>query len=405
MITLMTCLFLSCHKDDDTPQHETINKRTVLVYVVAENSLNEFLKGSDGDITEMLAGCKDIPDSCELVIYVDDISQPRIYTLDNKIAVTDIDKLTPEVSFDDDGNSASKEVLGNIMSYVTTKHKALSYGIVMWSHGSGWVEGEDSVSLARSRDGKKTSFGLDNMKNTTSDLYGMEMDIADLASVLEQYDNIDFLLFDACFMQSIEALYTLRKSADYIIGSPAEIPGYGAPYDRIMSAMFAEPLVPTDIAKKYYEYYRDEDVIYRGVLLSAVDTKELEDFALATRTALEGVELKNGKYAEVMDYFYYDSWNYAVSFPDFFDIRGVMQYNLPEERYNTWMQALDKLTIARYATDTWYSGYPLWGYHIPVDSTQYSGISMYVPLQKYIDNQEPFTSGYYRTDWYKAVFQ
>ncbi len=400
---VVAVLAYSCDDDDEVaPPVEKINRRSVLVFMVAENSLYSFVNGVSsytGDLTEMLQGCKNIPDSCELVVYVDDLKNPRIYVIDNKTTARRANELKPELEYDDDGNSASPEVLNQTLKYMYTKHKAKSYGLVMWSHGSGWIEGMYDSGV-RERNGKKTSFGIDNLKNLAID-EGPSMEISDMAKVLEQYDNLNFVLFDACFMQCIECLYTLRNSADYIIGSSAEIPGLGAPYDRIMASMFAEPFVAGDIARIYYDYYQNEDKEYNGVLLSVVDTKQLDNFAKATKEAIGDIDLRNGKYVGVMRYFPYDNWYQSVSFPDFYDMKGIMMSNLPADRYENWLKALDEITVAKYATKTWYSYY----YHgyVVVDSTQYSGISMYVPLQKYIDHDDAFTSGYYKTDWYKAL--
>lgn len=403
---LVAILFCSCHHDDEDidPVLPKINHRTVLVYMAAENSLYPFVKGYgniSGDLNEMIEGCKNIPDSCELLVYVDDLSNPRIYVIDNKTTATKPLELVPELQYDDDSNSASPEVLNQMLKYMTTKHKAHSYGVVLWSHGTGWIESEYKAE-SKSRGGKKTAFGIDNQNNAASD-DGPGMEISDLANVLEQYDSINFILFDACFMQSIEVLYTLRNSADYIIGSPAEIPGLGAPYDSIMSSMFSEPFDPNLLAWKYYEYYKYVDQLYEGALLSAVDTRQLENFAKSTREAIGDLDLRDGEYMDVQDYFVYDYWRVRALYamPDFYDMKGIMMKNLPEDRYNTWLKALDKLVVAKYATESWYTGY--YGVDVPVDSAQYSGVSMYVPLQKYVDRNEVFTGGYYKTDWYNAI--
>ena len=59
------------------------------------------------------------------------------------------------------------------------------------------------------------------------------MDLPDLAEVLSPY-RFDYILFDACFMGSVEVLYELRHSARYFIASPAEILADGFPYHLIL---------------------------------------------------------------------------------------------------------------------------------------------------------------------------
>ena len=59
------------------------------------------------------------------------------------------------------------------------------------------------------------------------------------ASVLKNIPHLKFIMTDCCNMMCLENLYELRQTCDYFIGSPAEIPDNGAPYDQIVSDMFA----------------------------------------------------------------------------------------------------------------------------------------------------------------------
>ena len=57
------------------------------------------------------------------------------------------------------------------------------------------------------------------------------MDISELAAAIDGSGvRFDYLLFDACFMSSVEALYDLRRAADYIVASPCEVMAHGFPY-------------------------------------------------------------------------------------------------------------------------------------------------------------------------------
>ena len=75
------------------------------------------------------------------------------------------------------------------------------------------------------------------------------MNIEDLVTILsaDAVPHFDFVLFDACFMQSIEVAYALRNFTDYYIGSPTEIPGPGARYDVLVPALFSDGEVALNI--------------------------------------------------------------------------------------------------------------------------------------------------------------
>ena len=377
-------ILVSCHDDDSSnlsPWGE--NRQTLVVYVAGENSLSRYVAN---DIDEILDGKTSIPDSCEVMIYVDDVTSTRIYAVSNHTQASSYGEMTPEYTYSENLNSASSDVLDMVLNYAETHHRARSYGLVMWSHASGWIPSARSP---------KNSFGCDTQNRTTYDV-GYEMDIEDMASALSRH-SLRFILFDACFMQSVEVAYTLRHAADYIIGSPAEIPAPGQPYDVIMPALFAQPFDACRLIQISGDYYRDNDDTY-GMLLSVLRTDRLEAFAEATRTALHDIDLGNMQTYSVLNYFRY---NKEYKYPDFFDIQGLMLKNLSSSAYYSWKQALDSVEVGNYRSDFWYSA--TYGRKL-VDSLQYSGVSMFLPLQKYKTDDKDFYDKYISdNEWYQAI--
>lgn len=122
------------------------------------------------------------------------------------------------------------------------------------------------------------------------------MNIEDLKLVLQNAPHFDFIMFDACFMQSVEVAYELRDCCDYYIGFPAENPGPGAAYDRMFPFIFQKGAA-VEMAIGTFAAY---DEIYTGKIGSnsnwtmgtAIDvlkSSELENLAAATANALSGV--------------------------------------------------------------------------------------------------------------------
>lgn len=69
------------------------------------------------------------------------------------------------------------------------------------------------------------------------------------------------MLFDACYMQSVEVIYQLRDRTDYFIGSPTEIPGPGAPYEAVVPALFSQDKPEINIAESYYTVYAENIIM------------------------------------------------------------------------------------------------------------------------------------------------
>lgn len=264
--------------DDPIPEPPVEDRRTVLVYMAADNSLSSF---TSGDLNEMKEGWAQMNTlGMHLLVYVDTGSSPRLIELEKK----GNDVIETVVKEYEDRNSAgiaeTQEVFDDV--FKNTRYQAGSYGLVYWSHGEGWIPNPlPSTRWIGEDTGNGTHY----------------MNIDGLVSVLETAPHFDFIMFDACFMQSVEVAYELRQYTDYYIGSPAENPGPGAPYDKIMPYMFQKGAA-TKIASAYFAVYNDKYDKGHGIsntnwtggtAISVLKSSELENLASATRTALTGV--------------------------------------------------------------------------------------------------------------------
>ena len=115
-------------------------------------------------------------------------------------------------------------VMEGVIRYAFSHYPATgdNYGLVLWGHSTGWVI-EDEVSKARRR-----AYGVDN---GYSEKYMMDerwINVTTMADILKRLPHLKFIMADCCNFMCLESLYELRDVCDYIIGSPAEIPGCGA---------------------------------------------------------------------------------------------------------------------------------------------------------------------------------
>jgi len=408
---VVAALLCGCEKKNDVPEPtptpsdvDTSEVRTVLVYIVSENSLGS----SDyigADIEEMLEGVKksvNMTKNDHLLLYVDDTKLPRFYDLtiaekesDNK----SISTVVPVYQFDEDVCSADPEQLKVVMDYMIEHYPADSYGAVFASHASGWI-GTWDVQEAKAR----KTFGLDNGKNTLND-FGTEMEIADMAEVLSHYPKFDFMFFDACFMQCIEVDYALRNCADYIIASPAEIPAYGGYYTDLVDLMFVGGAEGSKaIADSYISYY-SLNTYYGGALLSVVNTSEMESFADYMKQVVdkhrEGLLAVEAQY-EDMDYYCYDDY-YIKEYPDYYDIQFLMNKVLTDAEMSDYKKAVDKAIIHKACNKYWVT---VFGYSNERDvvESQYGGASMFIPQEKYAKDYYDYLSQYPHTEWGKKVW-
>jgi hypothetical protein len=389
--------------------------------MAAENSMAPFatttVSDTPPDINEMLAAKSSLTPNDRLVLYLDDQGSPRIYVITNETKALKYSELTPVHTFSSELNSASATTLADVYSYVRKHYPADEYGLICWSHGTGWIPStyptdpgclQHNTSSLEESVAPRRSFAIDNEKNSVNNT-GHQMNIQDMAAALKDAPPFDFILFDACLMQCVEVAYELRHCTHYIIASPAEIPGPGAPYHDILPIVFDDSKSSVEIADVYFKYYSNSSY---GSVLSVVDCTQMDAFAQYMRGVISKYRecLLSMSYDNILNYFPpYDNYSSnGLGVTDFYDIRGLMLRLLPEEEYAEWNEWCNRLLVKQLYASFWYSNLPYSSYGgrtYLVDEIQCSGMSMFVPLSKYDADTWNYNAAYLETAWGKDVWK
>lgn len=251
--------------DEPTPPAaSTTAVRTVLVYMVANNDLGQ--RGyDDADISEMREAARNgaLKDSRLLVMHQDEKGNSVLKEINRKGGVDTLcvyDKAEPAVSI-----ARMERCFADMKRLAPAK----AYGLVMWSHGSGWLED----GWADPDKGIRRGFGLDGSKT---------MNITSLAKALDGQD-FDYVYFDCCHMASVEVAYELRHATPLIAGSVTELPNFGMPYDENVALLAAATPDLTKAAANTFRSYDEKIGSGRSCTISVIDTRQLDDLAEATR--------------------------------------------------------------------------------------------------------------------------
>ena len=400
MVMLMVCaslLMASCHKKKEeapTPE-DLMADRTVLIYISGENSLSSFI---NEELDQMKVGSKSIGEKNNLVVYVDAASKytpPYLMRLKDGVGV---DSVSMEESV-----ASDPMVFENVLKTVVSKYAAKDYGLVLWGHANGWLIKGDSIAYEEYFS-RRYAYGVDNGENRESNT-GNWLNISTMSRVLERtLPNLKFIFADCCQFQCVETAYELRHCCDYIIGSPAEIPGEGAPYQTVVPAMFSQQ-------ETYYQEvvdaYYAQTVSSCKEPLSAVNTSEMENLAAATKAVLSSLvpTLSNPKYPDLtgLIYYYGEQWG---SEKNFIDMNDFILANASEDEYRTWKQALDRAVV--YKTPTvglqgrWISAQWINFNSFVLDEEHFGGISMFIPQERF-NWSVNYNQLIKKTGWYYAA--
>lgn len=388
-LLLLPLGWTACSDDDETEPESTpveSYSKVVIAYMMAENSLNNH---SPLDVEEMKQGASSIPADCRLVVFLDNTALPRLLEFGPQ-GMRTLATLSTDVC------STDSAQMDGILTAIRQRYPAQTYGLILWSHGSGWIP--QHAESAASGAPKRRTIGIDNNQNTLSNT-GREMNIGTLRHVLEHHPKMEFIFFDACYMQGIETAYELKDVTDYLIGSPAETPGRGAPYDDLMPALFDRPLQPERFLEIIYNEYANSS----GVLLSAVRCDELEALAAATQPHVQALFAGRTEVSTtgVQAYGVYRRETFYR--PEFFDMNDFMYRHLEPDDYEAWKVQFDRAVCARKATVKWPSSIPPY-YFTPIltNPERYGGLSLFVPAEKYNTNGG-WNDDFRHMAWYDAA--
>ncbi|MDD5266647.1 MAG: clostripain-related cysteine peptidase [Methylococcales bacterium] len=255
-------------------------KWTVLTYIAAHNNLDQFGKKS---LMEIL-GVGSTSDVVQSALYDGKVGAGR-YVMGDPGGVEWQQQLG---SFD----SGDPDELIATAKWLFKQYPAERYGLVLWSHGSGWEPSEieevakeaRSAAPANSAESKERSAapGSRALFRTTlrsllkpekraerailfDDGTGHSLDTIELARVVGAIAEaigqpLELLGMDACLMGNLEVAYEVRHAVRYLVASEELVPGHSWPYPEIFGALRANPdLGGAEFAKlavdRYLSFY------------------------------------------------------------------------------------------------------------------------------------------------------
>ena len=346
--------------------------RTILVYLIANNSLDSY---AYDDIEEMIAGVtkESLNGGNLIILHAPRNGEPELLQIKEENGITNKFHIRDYAGLNPINPSEMKKVIQDVVSL----YPAESYGLILWSHGTAWLP-KDYQKMTR-------AFGQDGNN---------WMEIDELAQGIP--DNLfEFILFDACYMASIECVYELRHKTNYILASPTETMGEGWPYSNIISLLFANNLQLDLVGKTFYDYYNQKGGDWRTATVSLTQTKALDELANIVREILAD--------KKESDIFAIDRSNMQrLEFlPSttglLYDFQDFIHQLATEEQYNRFSQALDNVIIYEAHTPKAYFAYLNYSYPI----NQCSGLNVYIP-KEHLETLHDWYKN--RVDWYKAVY-
>ncbi|WP_304204017.1 clostripain-related cysteine peptidase [Phocaeicola plebeius] len=411
LYTLLVIVLAACSNEIPEQQPAKRSGRTVLAYLISNNkagSLDTYLRDN---VIDMYTALGNMKESCTLLVfyrpYTGDapLNKPTLMSFyaDGRGNINNVAALTgSELTFDAVCRIAQKKeytmnsqiatdpaVMEEVFTDMQTVAPSDSYGLILGSHASGWMKGTSVPTKA---------FGDDD---------GYNIDIPDLADVLKNSfsEKLDFVLFDACMMGTVEVGYELRETTSYCIASVMETPVYGFPYDQILPYLYSENVDYSAVCHEFISFNKTKDA---WGTCAVMDCSQMENLASAVKAklsewqdALSSVSMQNVQQYGVNSYKYF-SYDVLDFFRELGRKSGVVKTTDLNEAIASVQGALNQAVIAKdclSGVDYDFDG-------LVIDGTRFCGIGMYIPKEynPYVANKTAWNNYYEQSiSWYRAA--
>ena len=396
-------LLSACSSDiKDNPLVQTESERSVLIYMAGENNLSSF---ADEDLAEIKQSSKSLKDNQNIIVYVDKSYKNPF------MARVKGGELVDSVAMEE-SSSADPAVMENVIRQMRTKYPVKSYGLVLWGHCTGWLITNDTIPYAGTR-----AYGIDHNPHN----YWMNIPSMARAIVMGMdHEKLKFVFGDCCNLNCIEAAYELKNAAEYVIGSPAEIPNPGAPYEIIMSDMFSQSEnFYQSLIDDYYNYYikafKERPNYFYNLMpgdlegysepLSAIRTSALEELAQATANLLSTIPEKLGPEGK-LDLENVTSYAWDSNKELSYDMSQALKKNTSASAYAVWENAFKKAVAHKVYSHKWLVGIStlkIASFMETFDTENVGVVSMFFPQKNYSSTTPNLNSAIQQYQWNNLI--
>jgi len=247
LIVLLTTIL--CGFSETTSYgNETIKEWTLMVYLAADNNLNN---ASYKDLEEMAAA--GASENVNVVILDDhEFSGNSYYKVLEENSINTVMELG-EV------NMGDPNTLRDFVEWTTTNYPAQKYGIILWNHGGGF---------------KELKFKDICWDETDS---GDALTVPEIVEVGLENQYMDLIGFDACLMNQLEVAYGLKNSGGIMLGSEETIPEDGWPYKEILTYINNNPTVDArTLSEAIIDFYIESYASEQDITLSSIDLSKID---------------------------------------------------------------------------------------------------------------------------------
>ena len=267
-------LFLTaCIESDEPFIEEARNEKTLIMYMPWSSNLTSYFYQNIKDMESCIEEMGGLHNERVIVFISKTSTEASLFEI--KYINGECQRI--DIKFYTDPAFTTQAGIKQILDDVITYAPAQRYSMIIGCHGMGWLPVKASIAL-RSQEKLHwdyTDRPLTRYFGGTTSEY--QTDISTLSAAIENTGvKMEYILFDDCYMSSIEVAYELKDVADYLIASTCEVMAYGMPYAIMGKHLLGTPDYKA-VCDDFHEFYSNYSVPCGT--LSVTDLSKIDDMA------------------------------------------------------------------------------------------------------------------------------
>ncbi len=270
LVFLAIAFLMSCHEhhtDVPEPPEPYVSRQTVILFMPWSTNMKDLFDENIADFEKAIS---------EGILHDDRVLACIATSVDRaciiELRMEDGKGVRDTLQTIDYPRFSNSSQITRMLNDIKAIAPARRYSMVASGHGMAWLPVDATRSFAAPPfpDKPVTRFfgGL-------TPLYQIEVS-ALAQGIADAGLHMEYILFDDCYMASVEVAYQLRHVTDHVIGCPTEIMAYGFPY-HLCAKMLVGDIDYQGVCDVFHQFYSNYHMPYGTV--AVIDCSELERLA------------------------------------------------------------------------------------------------------------------------------
>lgn len=240
---LLSSVFVACNENGEPPVPE--KEHSLLMYFPWSDNLTSYFEVNISDMEKAYLESGKAAEQDIVVFFATSASEAEMY----RLVISNGRVVRQPLQSYAGINCTTAEGIAGILADFKAFSPARSYAMTIGCHGMGWLPAGTTGRAAalRGSDGMVLRYHWEYdvpyptrfFGGTTS---GTQADVTSLAEGIKQAGlHMDYILFDDCYMSTVEVAYDLKDVAHYLVCSPTEMMAFGMPYSEIGGYLLGKP--------------------------------------------------------------------------------------------------------------------------------------------------------------------